>query len=534
MRPHPDGKPAIRPRAPVGALPLMAMTLALGGCAVGPKFVEPATSLNADWSARDRSQFASRASADTAWWRAFNDPVLDSLIATAYQQNLSLQVAGIRIYEARAQLSIAVGRQYPQVQAAFGSATAVQLSKNAANSALADHNFWDYQLGFDATWEMDFWGKFRKGVKAEEATYLASIADYQDALVSLTAEVARTYAVIRTFEVLIDQAHQNVAVQEEGRRIAESRYRNGATSELDVAQAVTLLESTRATIPILEIGLAQAENALCTLLGQPTGTVQVMLSGTSGIPSPPPQVEVSVPAEMLRRRPDIRSVELSAVAQCERIGVARADLYPSFTLFGSIGTQTSSGGGRLAGNSSFSDIFGPKSWFHSFGLNFLWPLFNYGRIKNNVRLQDARLQQLLVQYQNTVLQAAQEVEDGMVGYLKAQESAVSQQNAATGAQRAVDLAFIQYREGAVDFQRVLDAQRSLLQEQNTLAQTRSSVATNLIALYKALGGGWEMSQGQPVVPQSTQDEMQKRTNWGDYFSEPPTSPPSNGSSSTPR
>ena len=237
---------------------------------------------------------------------------------------------------------------------------------------------------------------------------------------------------------------------------------------------------------------------------------------------------------MLRRRPDIRSVELSAVAQCDRIGVARADLYPSFTLFGSIGTQTSSNGGRLSGNSGFSDLFGPKSWFHNFGLSFLWPLFNYGRIKNNIRLQDARLQELLVQYQNSVLQAAQEVEDGMVGYLKAQESAVSQQNAANGAQRAVDLAFIQYREGAVDFQRVLDAQRSLLQEQNALAQTRSSVVTNLIALYKALGGGWEISEGQPVVSQSTQEEMQNRTNWGDYFKEPPTSTSSNGSSPTPR
>ena len=513
------------------ALVWLAATIALSGCAVGPKFVKPAAPLDAAWKAPpDTNQAFTPAPGDTAWWRAFNDPTLDSLIAIAYRQNLSLQVAGLRIYEARARLGIATGQKYPQIQAAFGNLAGVQLSKNAPNSALADHNFWDLQLGFDATWELDFWGKFRKNERAEEASYLATIADYQDALVSLTAEVARTYAVIRTFEVLIDQARQNVTVQEEGRRIAESRHRHGATSELDVAQAVTLLESTRASIPVLQISLAQAENALCTLLGQPTGTVQGILSRNTGIPAPPARVAVSVPAEMLRRRPDIRSVELQAMAQSDRIGVARADLYPSFSLFGTIGTQTSNNGGPLSGNSSFSDIFGPKSWFYSFGPSFFFPLFNYGRITNNVRLQDARLQQLLVQYQSNVLLAAQEVEDGMVGFLKAQEAVASQQNAANSAQRAVDLSFIQYREGAVDFQRVLDAQRSLLQEQNTLAQTRSSATTDLIALYKALGGGWEMSVGQPVVSPTIQDEMQHRTNWGDFFKKPPTTSNSNGSS----
>jgi NodT family efflux transporter outer membrane factor (OMF) lipoprotein len=513
---------------------LFYVALALTGCSVGPQYVQPEVAIQPHWSEESDTLLTTKAPPDTAWWKTFQDPVLDSLIAIAYRQNLSLQVAGVRIYEARAQLGIVSGQKYPQVQAAFGSLTGVQLSQNAANSVLADHNFWDLQFGFDAAWEMDFWGKYRKGARAEEAGYLASIADYQDALVSLTAEVARTYAVIRTYEALIDLARSNVAVQEEGRRIAESRHRNGATSELDVAQAVTLLESTRASIPLLETSLLQAENALSTLLGQPTGTVQTLLSRASGIPTPPAQLAVSAPAEMLRRRPDIRSAELSAIAQCDRIGVARSDFYPSLTLFGTIGTQTSSGGGRLSGNSTFSNIFGPNSWFFSFGPTFYWPLFNYGRISNNVRLQDARLQELLVDYQSTVLKAAQEAEDGMVGYVKAQEAEVFQQNAATGAQRAVDLSMIQYREGAVDFQRVLDAQRSLLQEQNSLAQTRSSVATNLIALYKALGGGWEMSLGQPVVTDSTRIEMQNRTNWGDYFKNPPTSPNSNGSSQTPR
>lgn len=455
--------------------------------------------------------------ADTTLWRSFHDPTLDQLVLSAYHQNLPLQAAGVRIMEARAQLGIAVGNQYPQVQAVFANATGVQVSKHAANSVLADHNFWDFQIGFDALWEIDFWRKFHRDARAASEQYLASVADYDNALISLTAEVARTYAAVRTFEVLIDQATENAAIQAEGLRIAQSRFRHGATSELDVAQATTLLEDTRATIPRLEIGLKQAQNALCTLLAEPPGALDAMLAGSKGIPAPPAQVEITVPTEVLRRRPDIRSAELNAAAQSERIGVAKADLYPSFSLAGTIGTQTSSGGGVLSGNSAFKNLFGSGSFFYAFGPRLIWPIFNYGRIKNNVRVQDARFEQLLLDYQNTVIRAAQEVEDGMVGYMKSQEAAVFAQNAVVGAQRAVDLSFTQYREGAVDYQRVLDAQRSLLAEQNNLAQDRSSVATELISLYKALGGGWQIRAGQPFVPDSVRVRMQQRTNWGNYF-----------------
>ena len=282
---------------------------------------------------------------NSQWWSAFNDPTLDQLIQLAYQQNLPLQIAGLRIMESRARLGIALGLQYPQQQEAFGSATNVGLSKNASNSFLLDRNHWDYQLGFDSTWELDFWGKFRRGVESETASLIASVADYDDAIVSLTAEVARTYTVIRTFEVLIELNLENSKVQEEGLKIAESRFRNGATTELDVTQARSLLESTRATIPQLQISLQQAQNALSTLLGQPTGEVQVLLDGPKGIPTAPVDVAVGVPAELLRRRPDIRSAELFAAAQCARIGIAKAELYPSFSLFGEIGLQSSSQGG---------------------------------------------------------------------------------------------------------------------------------------------------------------------------------------------
>jgi len=409
-----------------------------------------------------------------------------------------------------------------------GSADGVGVVDGSGNHTLIG----DYQFGFDALWEIDFWRKYRRGVKAERATFLATVADYDNALVALTAEVARSYAVIRTFELLLQQARDNVALQEEGLHISESRFRNGATSELDVDQAATLLETTRATIPDLEISLTQAQNALCTLLGRATGCTQTLLGNTGVIPTPPGQVAISVPAEMLRRRADIRGAELRAVAQCDRIGIAKAELFPRFVLFGTIGVQTTSGGG--VGVTDVSNFFNPASLIYNFGGRLFWPILNYGRIMNNVRVEDARFQQTLVDYRQTVLKAAQEVEDGLVGFLKGQESATFAKRAAEAARTSVKLALVQYREGAVDYQRVLDTQRVLLQAQNAYARSQSSVVTNLIALYKALGGGWEQRDGQPVVPDHIVVEMQKRTNWGKYFVPAPTPASSSGSPPTQR
>jgi NodT family efflux transporter outer membrane factor (OMF) lipoprotein len=326
--------------------------------------------------------------------------------------------------------------------------------------------------------------------------------------------VARTYVLIRTDEVLIANTQTNAKLQEEAFTIAEARFKNGATSELDPTQASTLLESTRATIPALQTGRAQAEHALSTLLGQPVGSVEALLAGPKEIPRTPEKIAVSVPAEMLRRRPDIHSAELNAAAQCARIGVAKSELFPSFSLFGTIGLETSTVG------SNTPNLFSSNSLFFAVGPRISWPFFNYGRLKNGVRVQDARLQELLVSYRNTVLKAAQEVEDALVGFLNARESMASQQKAVASAQRAAEIALAMYREGASDYQRVIDAQRSLLGEQNSLAETSSSVTTNLIALYKAMGGGWESRQGQPFLPAETETEMRQRTDWGDLLSQP--------------
>jgi NodT family efflux transporter outer membrane factor (OMF) lipoprotein len=452
---------------------------------------------------------------DSTWWTMFNDSVLDTLVGLAYHQNLPLQIAAMRIMESRAQIALAVGRQFPQTQIVVGNVMVVGVSRNIADAIGINRNFVNYQIGFDVSWEADFWGKYRSGVQAQKADYQSKIAIYDNALVSLTASVAQTYTMIRTFEALISQAKQNAILQEEGLKIAQSRFSNGAASELDVTQATTLFESTCATIPQLETSLIQSRNALSTLLGQQSGTVDTLLMHTKGIPVPPLKVPVLIPAELIKRRPDIRSAELLAKAQSSKIGISKSELYPRFSLSGMIGTQSSSGTGVTTDN-----LFGSGSFIYRAGPQVVWPVLNYGQLSNDVRVQDARLQQLLFDYENTVIKAVQEVNDNITGYIKSSETAVFDQNAVKGAQRSVQLALTQYREGAVDFQRVLDAQRSLLQEENALVYTQSSIATNLISIYKALGGGWELRNGKPIIADSTRSEMQKRTNWGNLLSKP--------------
>jgi len=503
-----------RGRAILVSVSRLGVLLALGGCAVGPTFKTPQATVNESWRLESDPHLSTQTASDSLWWRTFGDSALDRLVELAYRQNLPLQIAGLRIVEARAQLAVVTGKQYPQIQMATASATALGISENVVNIPNLPRHFGTYQVGFDAAWELDFWGKYRRGVEAEAATLLGSVADYDSALASLIAEVARTYVVVRTFEVLIAQTQENVRVQEQALEIAESRFRNGATSELDPTQATSLLQSTRASIPQLTTGLEQARNALSTLLGQPPGTVNALLAGPKEIPKAPEKVFVGVPAEMLRRRPDIRSAELLAAAQCARIGVAKAELYPSFSILGTIGLQASTA------PTVSHNLFTPNALTYAIGPQINWPFLNYGRLTNGVRVEDARFQELLVGYRDTVLKAAQEVEDALTGFINAEATMVLEQAAVVAAARSVEIALAQYREGAVDYQRVLDAERSLLQQQNSLAQTRSSAVTDAIALYKALGGGWELRQGQPVIPAETEREMKERTNWGDLLSQP--------------
>jgi NodT family efflux transporter outer membrane factor (OMF) lipoprotein len=388
-----------------------------------------------------------------------------------------------------------------------------------------DLSYADVDVGFDAAWELDLWGKFRRAVEANAANLDASIANYDEFLVTLTAEVARTYVRIRTFEERLAIARENVEIQKRSFQIAKVRFDAGEVTELDVAQAQALLKNTEALIPRLEAGLRQTNNALCILLGTTPGDLQDVIGKTQAfIPTAPKEVAVGVPAELLRRRPDIRLSEFRVASQSALIGVAKADLFPHFSLFGSIGFRSSNGKFTSQGGpdgSDLEDLFKGDSLEFFGGPSISWDIFNYGRIRNRVRVQDARLQQLIVDYQDTVLRAAQEVEDALVSFLRSQEEQMLLAQSVKAAKRSVDISMIQYREGMESYQRVLDTQRFQSEQEDFLAETMGSVALNLIAVYKALGGGWEIRKGNDFVSEETKEEMSKRTNWGNLLSSEP-------------
>jgi len=503
---------------------LIALAFLFSGCTlVGPEYVKPTAQEPKQWLESTDPKIESKEVDFKDWWVVFSDPVLNDLIQAAYQQNLPLQIAGLRIYEARAQLGIAFGFQYPQTQQALGSAQANQISKNAPNVAVADRYYTTYDIGLDAAWELDVWGKFRRAVQTGVASLEASIADYDDILVSLTSEVASTFIRLRTSEERLAVARQNVVIQKRSLKIADVRFKAGAVTELDVTQAKALLRSTESTIPGFETDIRQAKNALAILLGKLPGQIDAMLGGLGLIPEVPAEVAVGIPTELLRRRPDIRFAERRLAAQSAQIGFAKADLFPHFSLFGTLGFQTSD----YTDGSEFSDLFDQDSFTYNAGAGFNWDIFNYGRITNQVRVEDARFQELAVNYEDTVLRAAQEVEDAMVGFLQSQKAVFFLADAVKASKRSVDLSLIQYREGLVDYQRVLDTQRDLTTQQDNLVFTAGSVGLNLVSMYKALGGGWEIRGDKDFIPASIKEEMENRTNWGDMLTPKETEyPPS--------
>lgn len=492
----------------------------LGSCAtVGPDYVRPEVKLSPGWGETGDGRISSGAADYRNWWQVFNDTVLDRLIERAYSENLTIRIAGVRVLEARAQLGVAVGEFYPQTQQASGSLQYARASASGATS-LPSVGFLQSQIGVNAAWELDFWGKFRRGIESADAGWLASVANYDNAMVSLTADVANAYITIRTLQKRIVIARQNAEIQKESLAITEARFKYGTVTELDVEQAKTVLNNTLAAIPSLEAQLRQAEHALSVLLGLPPGDLPVNLQGASDIPVSPTRIIAGIPADLLRRRPDIRLAEYQAAAQSALIGVAKADLYPAFSLSGNL-TFTATDFGA----SSLSDMFKWSSRSVLAGPSFQWNILNYGRITNNVRVQDARLQELLIAYQNTVLTAQQEVEDNLAAFLMAGERARLLAESATAARKAFDLAVLQYRQGIKDFTTVLVAQQALLNEQDNLAVTLGNISGSLVGVYRALGGGWEVREGKDLVPREVRDEMAKRTNWGSLLAPSSYNPP---------
>jgi NodT family efflux transporter outer membrane factor (OMF) lipoprotein len=442
------------------------------------------------------------------WWLVFRDPTLNRLVEMAYAQNLTLMAAGARVIEARALLGEAIGEFYPQMQQVNGSATYLQPSETDATSnpdtVITARQFWRVNIGGEAAWELDLWGKFRRGVEQADAAYLASIASYDDVLVTLIGDVASDYLGMRTLEAQIAIARANVVKQQQALQIARDRFNGGPTSELDAFQAENVLAATQATIPQLTSQLLQTKNALGVLLGVPPSSVDALLSGSRGVPSPPRNVAVGIPADLLRRRADVRAAELRAEAQSAKVGIAAADLYPAFSLGGALGTLVSTTNGN-----KINQLFTPPSIAFAFGPSFNWPVFNYGQITNTVRAQNAKLQAMLLDYKNAVLKARREVENGLSGFQQGRRQAqrgCGEQSPYRRA-RSVSARNARLHHGP-------DGRTESRQTQNNLAAAQGNVSLSLTNAYRALGDGWQIREGNDFVNDANREEMRARTNYG--------------------
>jgi NodT family efflux transporter outer membrane factor (OMF) lipoprotein len=504
------------------------------GFKVGPNYRKPPAPVARDWI--DASDKRLRRSPDdlSQWWKVFHDPVLDRLMCFAYHQNLTLRQAGLRVLQARAQLGIAVGNIFPQTQTMMGNysrqAVSLETATRAVGSAVRRYfSLWDY--GFNLAWELDFWGRFRRAIESAADSLDASVEDYDDVLVTLLSDVATAYVQMRTLEQRIAYARKNLALQRVLYGISEAKKGLFATP-LDVDQALSILKQTEAAIPELEITLRQTTNMLCILLGIPPEELRARL-GPGDIPAAPPEVVVGIPADLLRRRPDVCRAERQAAAQCAQIGVAESALYPHFLLRGTIDYQAA----------HFKDLFKSKAMSGNITPGFQWDILNYGRLLNNVRLQKARFQELVAAYQQTVLTANQEAENGLVMFLKAHRRTRIQQEGVNAGNDAVQAIRDLWRGGLLsDYTRVAQLLQNQVALDDTLAQAQGEIALGLIQVYKALGGGWQirltdcpdkvlLPAGAPgdascqTLQGSRSEERGAKTEKTPGRAEPPTLPP---------
>jgi len=461
----------------------------LQGCVtVGPDYTPPDTEMPDLWYQEAVSGLMQGEATLETWWTSLNDPTLNDLIQRAAAGSIDLRVALARIQEAYALRGIAAGQFYPDINA-NAAVQRNRISEGISPSVVgrdrtADH----FSVGAGASWEIDLWGKIRRSVESADAGIEASIEDYRDILVVLYAEVAANYVQARTLQARIQYAETNVRLQRETLQLTRDRFDAGIAPELDVRQAELNLASTESAIPVLRSALVQTINRLSVLLGEQPGALQTELQEPGEIPNPPAQILVGIPANLLRQRPDIRGAERRLAAQTARIGVAEADLYPRFDLLGTIGLEAYSAG----------DLFdwGSRTW--SAGLSGFWSIFNGGRVRGAIRVEEARAEQAFQIYEQTVLLALEDVEDAMTSYVREQEREEALTRSVTAAEQSVELVDTLYRTGLTDFQNVLDLQRSLAVQQDSLAESRGNVATDVIRVYRALGGGWSIEEAQPV------------------------------------
>lgn len=522
------------------------------GCStwsVGPDFERPVVQdMPEKWGAEDPAHpLAGNVSLDT-WWQSFNDPALNHLIMRARLSSPNIEAALLKIAQYRAQYAIAIGNFFPQTQELTGTYTTEHPSGRAADAPQPGEpsqpgTIQQLNIGFQATWEIDIWGKYRRNAEAVKAALQSAHAGYELALVTLGADVAQQYFSYRMTEKQLEIAKRNSTAQKESVRLTEAMFRLGATSGRDYDQAVAMQKNTEADIPQLEAQLLVNRNALCVLLGMPPGPVAELspgwmpettqtASGTpraSSVPAGPGKtlppgaasnaperavqsfvpldIAIGVPADLLRRRPDVRQAELEAAAQCARIGISKAALFPSFSISGFLGFQ-----GSDVGAFTLGDTFTHHAFTASASPSLVLPILNYGRLYNAVRAQDAVFQQSLVAYKQTVLQALQEAENAMGSFIRSRQRLTLLQQAAEAAGRSTKLALAQYNAGSTDFTTVVSAQTTQYQQENNVAAAAGNTALQAVALFRALGGGW---QPQPLpLPKATIEAMKKRTDWG--------------------
>ena len=466
---------------------MVLLITSLTGCLkVGPNHVRPDVQVHKDWNTQLSSSLETSGT-DTRttlamWWTTFNDPKLSGLIERAVAGNLDLKKARSRVREARARRGIAEAGLLPAVGFSGSPTWTSTIGYSGTNddpilSAENTSNF--YSVNFDAAWELDVFGGVRRSVEAAEGDLQASEEDLRNVLVSLLSEVALNYIDVRVYQDRLAVADINLRSQSETHQLTQWRYEAGLSDELAVQQARYNLENTRSQIPLLRTGLVAALNRIAVLLGEQPGEVHAELEHQEPVPVPPPKVAVGVPADLLRRRPDVRQAERQLAAQTARIGVATADLYPKFTLSGSIGLETLS---MTNPSSGILTLVG--------GPTIDWAIFKGGAIRQNIEVQSALQEQALIKYETVILTALEEAENALVDYAEVQKRRHSLSEAAQAAQQAAELAQQKYEGGLTDFTNVLDAQRSLLSFQEQLAASNGNVTANLVRLYKALGGGW--------------------------------------------
>jgi NodT family efflux transporter outer membrane factor (OMF) lipoprotein len=470
------------------------------GCAVGPDYHAPKASTPANWSEAQLGGETNSAVQVVEWWKTLNDPELNSLIQRAVAANYDLRIAQGRLREARALWTGALFDLGPTINGSAGY-TDVRQARNSlpfktsgpmGGTITSNYLFQTdlYDAHFDASWELDVFGGKRREVQEARALLASVEEDRRDILVSVLAEVARNYVDVRDFQQRLAIAERNIVAEQDAVDIARARFRAGLTSELDTKEAEVLLATTQSQVPMLEEALKQAMHRLAVLIGQEPGALLGELGAAAPIPTPPAEVPVGLPSDLLRRRPDVRRAERQLAAATANIGVQTAELFPKFTLTG------------LAGFQSFSvgDWFTGGSRYWTAGPAVTWRILDYGHVRSQIQTANAEAQQSLAAYDKTVVMSLEEAENALVAYAQEQVRHRSLQEAADASRGAVEISNELYKNGLTSFLNVVDAERSLYQAEDELVQSERTVTVNLVALYKALGGGWQTSPPNRQAP----------------------------------